>query len=79
MLTRRVILQTTLAISNMPGPTEPITFSGNPIVQMFPAVTRIPQVNVNPKKFWFRVPHVVYTGVNNLRSTKYMDVPVQST
>ncbi|KAG0583745.1 hypothetical protein KC19_3G159800 [Ceratodon purpureus] len=43
MLTRRVILQTTLAISNMPGPTEPITFSGNPIVQMFPAVTRIPQ------------------------------------
>jgi hypothetical protein len=46
MLTRRVVLQTTLTISNMPGPIEPVTFSGNPIVLMFPTVTRIPQVNV---------------------------------
>lgn len=53
-LTRRVVLQTTLTISNMPGPTEPVTFGGNPIVQMFPIVTGIPQVNVQsifPRRF----------------------------
>ncbi|XP_024378327.1 wax ester synthase/diacylglycerol acyltransferase 11 [Physcomitrium patens] len=43
ILTRRVILQTTLTVSNVPGPTEPVTFGGNPIVGIFPIVSGHPQ------------------------------------
>jgi len=45
ILTRRILLQTTLAISNVPGPTEPVTFGGNPIVGIYPIVSGHPQVS----------------------------------
>ncbi|CAM6016449.1 unnamed protein product [Sphagnum balticum] len=34
-LTKHVTLQMTLAVSNVPGPLEPVTFLGNPIVHMY--------------------------------------------
>ncbi|KAG0564973.1 hypothetical protein KC19_8G153300 [Ceratodon purpureus] len=43
ILTRRIVLQTTLTVSNVPGPTEPVTFAGNPIVGIFPTVSGHPQ------------------------------------
>jgi hypothetical protein len=44
MLTRREITQTTLLVSNLPGPVEQIMLGNNPIVHMFPVVGGIPQV-----------------------------------
>jgi hypothetical protein len=44
MLTRREITQTTLLVSNLPGPVEQIMLGNNPIVHMFPVVAGIPQV-----------------------------------
>lgn len=74
-LTRRVVLQTTLTISNMPGPTEPVMFSGNPIVQMFPTVTGVPQVNVQaivPRSFWLGVAQKFYFDIANFESDELL-------
>ena len=46
MLTRRVALQTTLSVSNVPGPTEPVMFSGNPIVSIYPTGVGHPAVRI---------------------------------
>lgn len=43
ILTRRVTLQTTLAISNVPGPTEAVMFGENPIVGIYPTAIGHPQ------------------------------------
>ena len=46
MLTRRLVLQTTLSVSNVPGPTEPVMFSGNPIVSIYPTSVGHPTVRI---------------------------------
>jgi len=43
LLTWREITQTTLLVSNLPGPAEQIMLGGNPILHMFPVVAGIPQ------------------------------------
>ncbi|CAM6025957.1 unnamed protein product [Sphagnum balticum] len=43
MLTRRAILQTTLTVSNVPGPIERVMLDNNPIVHIFPVVSGHPQ------------------------------------
>jgi hypothetical protein len=47
MLTRRAILQTTLTVSNVPGPIEPVMLDNNPIVHIFPVVSGHPQVCIS--------------------------------
>ncbi len=44
-LTRHVTLQMTLAVSNVPGPLEPVTFLGNPIVHMYAITAGHPVVS----------------------------------
>jgi len=47
LLTWREITQTTLLVSNLPGPAEQIMLGGNPILHMFPVVAGIPQVSIS--------------------------------
>jgi len=42
LLTEHTTLQTTLAVSNVPGPMEPVMFNGNPIVHIYPAAAGQP-------------------------------------
>jgi hypothetical protein len=47
LLTEHTTLQTTLAVSNVPGPMEPVMFNGNPIVHIYPAAAGQPSVSIS--------------------------------
>ncbi len=42
----RAMTQTSLLVSNLPGPVEQVMLGNNPIVHMFPVVAGIPQVSI---------------------------------
>jgi len=45
-LTEHTTLQTTMAVSNVPGPMEPVMFGGNPIVLIYPTAAGQPSVSI---------------------------------
>jgi hypothetical protein len=47
LLTEHTTLQTTLAVSNVPGPMEPVMFNGNPIVHIYPTAAGQPLVSIS--------------------------------